>query len=437
MMALGVGCFVIPVSSLLIISVIGVMLADTSLVSTDFIYLGRFVPVGVLFARVMSLPLLRKVRGGRSYSMPRKWLPFLLLASMSCLYSLEPAMSVQRVVSAVLVVFGFGLGIPFYISDTRKIARLIKMISAVMGGAILYSLFSPSGLQAPASNEFVRLSGVFYNPNTLGIIAMQAFFPILYLRELEKRKIVRRMYLGILIAVGVAIMMSGSRASALGLVVGLLFFLMNSKGFTKTFSNLMSAGLIIAGVYLTMGYLYPSLTGDLFRTGSSGREAIMRMEWGMIGKAPFFGSGFGGTDRFYFDEVLRLNRMEGGYLSGSHNSYMRLLVELGVAGGAAVLYAFGGMMLRFRRLLPQFEDQRLGVALLAAVVGSLVNAFFESWLFAFGSSTTLPFWLLLSILSYQADQAAMKIKQTSAAGVDTAKMSPHVFSVRRAVVRRF
>jgi hypothetical protein len=52
-----------------------------------------------------------------------------------------------------------------------------------------------------------------------------------------------------------------------------------------------------------------------------------------------------------------------------------------------------------------FEDKRLGAALLGVVIASLTNALFESWLFGFGSASTIPFWLFLALLSHQADVA--------------------------------
>ncbi len=86
---------------------------------------------------------------------------------------------------------------------------------------------------------------------------------------------------------------------------------------------------------------------------------------------------------------------------------MRLLVELGFAGLLMALFSFAKVIGRSIKYLRRFEDPEMGIFLLAVVVASLVNSIFESWLFGFGNSSTIPFWLFLSMLYYQIDKAIM------------------------------
>ncbi len=246
-------CFVIPINLLIIFSVVGVMLADTRLVPGDIIYYSRFVPIGILASRVLLALFMKRSAEKIDFSMVKTWIPFLLFASVSVVYSLEPSMSIQRVFSAWLVMIGFGIGIPLFFRTTEDLHRIVVLFSFFMGGAILYSYHSmPSGQYAMlGAQEYERFAGIFRNPNTMGLLAMQAIFPLMYLWKKEKKRAIRNILFLISILVGAAIMISGSRAAALGFLTGLMVFLWgNSKIQHKTMST-----FFMANVYFWQAYM--------------------------------------------------------------------------------------------------------------------------------------------------------------------------------------
>jgi O-antigen ligase len=394
---IGIPLFVMPVNFLIIASIIGVMLADTRLIPTEFIYYTRFIPIGILAFRVLLAYFAGRTAAKADLGMLKAWLLFMLLASISVGYSLEPSMSIQRVLSGWLVLIGFAVAIPMYFQKPQDTDRLIWMVSIFMGAAIIYSFYSMEpGESIPAGvQDYERFYGIFRNPNTLGLLSMQAVFPTAYLWQKDRRKTVRNILFAVMVLLGIAIFISGSRAAALGFSIGLMVFFWGSRKIQqKSLPTFVMIILLIASIYLTVGYFFPEYSGGLFRTGTSGRIILIEKEWNLAKESPYFGAGFGGSDGLYIRDAWYL-RLQGIYAPGSHNSYMRLLVELGFTGLFLVLYSFFMLLRRSVKYLRQFEDPQLGVALLSVVTASLINAFFEAWLFGFGSSATIPFWLFL------------------------------------------
>jgi O-antigen ligase len=415
LIVIGIPLFAMPVNLLIVASIIGVMLADTRLIPTELIYYTRLMPIGILAFRVLLAYFVGRTAAKSDLGMMKAWLFFMLLASISVGYSLEPSISIQRVLSGWLVLIGFAVAIPMYFQKPQDTTRLIWLVSIFMGAAIIYSFYSMTPEQSiPAgAQDYERFYGIFRNPNTLGLLSMQALFPTAYLWQKNSKKTVRNILFAVMVLLGIAIIISGSRAAALGFSIGLMVFLWGSRKIQqKSLPTVVMIILLITSIYLTVGYFFPEYSGGLFRTGTSGRTTLIEKEWDLAKETPYFGAGFGGSDGLYIRDAWH-QRLQGIYAAGSHNSFMRLLVELGFAGLILALYAFSALIYRSIKILRQFEDPQLGIALLSVVAASLINAFFEAWLFSFGSSATIPFWLFLSLLYYQLSKAKSSRSQTS------------------------
>ncbi len=406
LIVIGIICFLFPLSFVIVLGIIGVMLADTQLVPPEFIYWARFVPIGILCLRVFFNTVIPRSQGTLKSTMVKVWLPFLALAFLSVSYSEEPQITLQRSLSFLFVVVGFGWGLPSVAIEARRLRQLLLMITVIMAGSVVFSFYASSGVLVVASDvEYERLRGVFTNPNTLGFIAMETVFIIVYLWRSERHKFKRIVFFIGMLAVGSAIFSSGSRASVLGFLVGLLVFLILDSRIRKTtLPTFLVVFFCLAICFVVLSTFFPHVTGSLLRTGSSGRELLFRRDLELAAQHPYLGVGYGGSDNIFLRSIMEM-RWGTTYGGGSHNSFTKLLVETGIVGVVLACGAFFILLRRAFKMLPSFRDPQLGVAVLSGVAGCLVNSFFESWLFGFGSSATIPFWLFLAILSQQTDQS--------------------------------
>jgi O-antigen ligase len=412
---LSLPCLVIPIKYLILLGVAGVALADSRIVSYDFIYYLRFVPMGMLCLRILADLRFKKSFAQDSYYWVKVWAPFLIIALMSIIYSLKPSFSTQRVLSAVFVLIGFGLGIPLYLKTLKKMTYVLYLLSLVMGVAVFYSLYlAPQHESISAGiQDYERLYGIFRNPNTLGILAMQLIFILIYFWQKRKEELTGKFIFGTAVATGVTLAVTGSRASAVGFTVGLLVWIL---GYTrvqkKTFSAMWSVLLVLISIFLVSGYFFPEYSGGLFRTDSAGRSFLWDWTWEAYKNGPFLGVGFGNSAEVFSKDALYL-KSQGIYAPDAHNSLLSLLLELGFIGVVFAIYGFVMVVIRAWKLLPYFEDPKLGVSLIAVVVASLVNSMFETWIFNFGNASTVPFWLFLAIVSHQTIQAQLRLRYTS------------------------
>jgi hypothetical protein len=219
----------------------------------------------------------------------------------------------------------------------------------------------------------------------------------------ERRTLIKRLYLVAALAAAICVVISGSRAAALGLVVGVLVY-GRMRGLVQhrslQFAGRTLAALLLAFILLVI--VFPDFGSALFRTETASRTLLWSRAILLAADRPYFGVGFGASDLVFFRDSLYLRSINV-FISGSHSSPLRLLVDMGITGLALATMGFVATLRHSIRHLPRFHDPKLGAALIALTAASLTNSAFESWLFGFGSSSTVPFWLCLAVLSYQAD----------------------------------
>jgi len=409
---LAIPCLILPVRYLIFLSILGVGLADSKLVPLDYVYYLRFMPMGILCFRVVSDLKKKRFLRQNSFSLLKSWLPFWAFSIISIAYSLEPLLSIQRVISAGFIILGFGIGIPLYFGNSKKMVAVLTLLTLVLGVGTLYSLcLAPGHKSIPAGDvDYERLYGIFKNPNTLGLLAMQLIFVLIYFWQREKNQISRKMLFVAAVAAGAAIAASGSRASALGFSIGLLTFIFaNAKIQRSPLPSIQTVLVILFSIFMVVGFFFQEYSGGVFRTDTSSRMVVWERTWNLYQENAPLGVGFGGSDELIEKDALELHK-KGIYAAGPHNSFLRLLLETGFIGVGLSLFAFTFIILRSWKYLLFLEDPKLGVVLLAVISASLVNSVFEEWVFGFGNSGAVPFWLFLGMLSQLTDEGSLRIK---------------------------
>ena len=401
-------CLILPTRLLVLLSVLGVMLADSQVLERHALYFARFVPSAVLAARTLVVLARQRFQLVAYNRLLKAWTPFLVFSAISILYSIDRSLTGQRLLSGVFVIVGFGLGIPLFFNRAEDIRRLATSVAVVLVVGVLYSLYVTP--ENPAETMVKgRVSGAFDNPNTLGLLAMEASIVLLYWWQTEKRRLHRSVIALALFGCVAAVMVSGSRASALGLACGLLV-LVRARGRIerRALRNLFWIASTVVAAYMLSDFFFPDFLSGLLRSDTSSRTFLWKRAWLLAQNHPVIGVGFAASDELFERDHLFLETL-GIYISGPHSSLMRLLVDLGFVGVTLALGAFIAVFKQVWRYLRSMEDSALAAALLGTVVAGLVNSMFESWLFGFGSSATVPFWFFLALLSCQADRARLRV----------------------------
>ncbi|MCQ3931005.1 MAG: hypothetical protein DPW16_11155 [Chloroflexi bacterium] len=389
--------FIIPIENLIIVAVAVGLFATSNLFNEEVLFYVRFVPTGILTIRVF---LYIATHQANSVYLPTLLLqPFGLLcvlASVSTVYSTSPFITLQRAISMGFSLIAFGIALPIYmIHMPQRIVNLLFGIELIVGGLILAGF---SGLAVdPAAvkvGTLDRFSGLFSNPNGLGLIAMLIFFVSIAIWSVQKG-VSRGLSLTIAFISIIAIFLSGSRGSFLGFIIGLItLLLIGNRGENRnTGITLITFILFIAFVSLAL------LPADVFaRYGSlddSGRLEIWENHLLYGKQAPILGLGFNASPEAYNHFLLSKGRP---ITLSSHNSYLQLFIGVGLIGVIIALWGFLRIILRGVQFIRSSNSNLFFNGFYAALIAGLTNAVLEGWLFSFGNGPTALFWLILSVL---------------------------------------
>ncbi len=226
------------------------------------------------------------------------------------------------------------------------------------------------------------------NPASFALITMSVFVTAMAIR----RVIVR---IPILVAMGIVIYLTGTRASAVAALFGLAITLFCRRRTAGTQGYVLLAFCVVLGgaVAAYFGDAVVRGASDFFaiqdrhrglESGGSGRLETWKATFNLFLAHPILGVGF----RTH-ETALKIN-------SSAHNGYLALLAEIGVIGFAAVLcVTFSGLWNIWRRNQDPSQTYSYSV-LFGLACGYFVLAIFERYFINAGNPTSLLF--LLSIL---------------------------------------
>lgn len=381
----------------------------------------RLTPVHALLALYMGWLILSFILGLR-YAPPtssdiRQFAESLL--SISLVFVLvdllrEPRM-LRRLVMVVLLAVGIQAAAAmmlFLLNDVTAENILVRLarIGYPDGGVIRYVEDNP------ALGE--RAIGTWVDPNALGgVLAVSAAMiaPQLFAR----RPVLRYRWVTFIVLslIGLALILTSSRASFLAFGIGLMFIAV--VRYRRMLPLLVVGALMFLILPQTQGYierLFQALRGEDLATQMRIGEWTDSLR--LISRYPVFGVGFTGTpDIDLYTDVA--------------NMYLIMANQIGLVGVALFLTTMGGVFIyalpawRIVRHDPELEAIHLGYH--AALLTGLCNAVADLYFFRldFQSSITL-FWLLvaLALTSSRLALAGAENTLSSAAKSTVAKTKP-------------
>lgn len=352
--------------------------------------------VGLLAAGCTALRILGTQRIRKPSGLQYWMLGFVAWSALSMIWSMDPdntaarlGTNVQLLVMVVLiwelagterrimgVLMAYVLGT--YVSATSTIYNFLV-------GRTAAQIRLELGHNA---SEEQRYTASGFNENALGILLVLSIPMSLYLLSRRHSRL-SSYVLGFQIIVAVtAILLTGSRASLLALVVA--FALLPAAASTLPRPKWYVPAIVVAGVVACALFVVPSATWERLGTiGSEVREGTLSHRttiWAagleVFRNHPFLGVGAGA---FGTSVLGRL-----GISYAAHNTFLSVLVELGVIGGCVMLLLIASVAYCVTRL-PRVERHFWTVLLLAWTVGA--------------SSVTLDYykatWILFGALAAQ------------------------------------
>lgn len=273
---------------------------------------------------------------------------------------------------------------------------LIFTANCLMGGVFLAgSVVAPEALFVPTRETYTPTQlGWFANPNMMGATALTVAGSAYALYRDQPWKwtsAISIRYLGVclLLLCGIAIIRSQSRGSMAAGLILLTLAVLNSRTSRKKLLlfALPGALLIVAILFpeVLVRSQQPALSMFAYKHGetslSGGRWALwtnLLTEW--WNDSPFFGGGLMGSTALSISEGV----------SGAHNAYIKILIDLGIVGGALI----GIVMVNIARGLrsASLEGKRVG-GLTICLIAICAHSMVENHVFALATTVSgLIFW---------------------------------------------
>lgn len=278
-------------------------------------------------------------------------------------------------------------------SSGQLLADILTFSSLIILAGHLLILIAPNYVITFGSGLGLRTSGVFGNPNGLGIFCFLLFPLGLYAGRtgITSSKFTR-FFIGLLL---VSVLASGSRAALGGIIIFGAYWFANSTGpglriAIKTFIPIVFLLGFTIGLQLVgqSKYLNARLRLETLET-AGGRLDAWRWGYNQVSENLFFGRGLVYDSYVYQSKLSNAFRRSNRSFNAAFSGVLALLLDVGIIGMSAFLLF---ILLAFSR----FKDRLIAFPLFLALSVSWI---FESWIVASLNPFTILF--LLQIVVFQ------------------------------------
>lgn len=305
------------------------------------------------------------------------WLPLLAFASFA--WSAEPLTAIRRSFALVLTyLFGIYIAIKFSIREQLVLIGSVLVLAAL--GSYVAEVFFPGALP-PIDGLVGPWNGLFLDKNMLGQRMLFGAIVLACLLVIQRRHRLL-IFPGIGLCLGLVLL---SR-SATGVVVGFIAFACFVV--LRTFPGRTKAGFlwifVVIGLIITASMVVSANTSQLLEglgksSNLTGRTLIWKYSMLSAAKRPILGYGYStfwhvNSESKYIRDMLP-NHFD---TPGAHNSYLDIMLQLGLVGLVIFVITF---IIVLKRSANQYFSRRNveGIWPLMLMIFFIVTGFDESF----------------------------------------------------------
>lgn len=349
------------------------------------------------FKNIMSLSLgvvflLKQKTFTTQSEIIKYFLPFFGVSLICLMYSPIPIVASQKMVSYFLVF----IVVPKFVIEAIKnqgrivLKRILSFSLLVLGVSFLLGFIG--GPDSIGMLENTRLSGVFGNPNGMGIYTLLFTCFVIALKEIHPGFVSRIEYRLILVFALYIAVQTGSRGALMALLVLIgsieIFKLSPWIGILVIAFIISIYDFLLSYFIATMANLglQEDLRLDTIEEGS-GRIIAWTFAWNNIQDSFFIGHGFGFDRHLTRVNFMKLSKL--GHEGGVHNSFLMIWLNTGLLGLIAWLRGVVLMTIKGNK------NTRVALPILLSM---FLSAFFEGWLVGSLNPFTPFFLIVLTVL---------------------------------------
>jgi len=303
------------------------------------------------------------------------WLVYTLWLLASTFWAIDPNVSLTMMPTA-LELFALYAVVSFIRVRDAELATVLKLTA--LGGvcAALYLLYlAHTGVAVHQDRMYLRTSTSYWNPDFLSTALI---LPVLIAigSALSTRNLFARVgWMGSVVAMIVAIILTGARGPELGVLAGIVYLVARDRARRWTLAVLLGALGAVAG-----GFYGPSLLArwaQAFSDGGAGRMDIWRVGWVAFKHNWLFGAGFNNFQQAYNQVFIQVFQpLAIGWSHASHNILVGNGVELGIIGLGILLFAWYSQFRALRHIGEEDYRYPLRLCLEASLIALFISGLF-------------------------------------------------------------
>ena len=356
-----------------------------------------FKPIFVIIVFSYAVLLLKKMDSFKSLA--KYFLVFFIIAFVALLFSPIIFKGFQKYLSFVLMYLSIPiLTIKMLQEDKLKSLKYFSYVGfLVLVECIIQYLFF-----SYAVSHGGRLHGVFGNPNGLGMFCLFLVLLIEIVRYYDTSWLSKKQHWLFIGFILVVILLSGSRASLLSVIIFYVFARLTkiSPLVSFVFVSLLAAfydSVLVLGIDFlqTLNLKAQFRITDDNESIASGRLVAWRFAWEEIQNSFFIGKGWNYDEHWVYGPISALLSSLN-HQGGVHNTYLILWLNNGIIGLTAFIGGLISLVLSI--------SQRVKI-IFPVLYAGLFQAYFEPWLAGSLNPYTIIFLVILTItLNYSSEE---------------------------------
>lgn len=262
----------------------------------------------------------------------------------------------------------------------------------------IYQFFTGAGLNEKFIIKYdygvnIKIASTLSNPNNFAAYLLLCVFPVFMLFIYEKQKKYKLIYLLIFILTTVNIVLTFSRNVLIGFGIGILvLILIYSKKLLAVFVPLVASALCIPQIRIRISEVGESSL-------NISRIKLWKTALLMFRDHPVFGVGNGNYAAEYNTYVYRYPQLYCGFKTyPAHNTYLKILSELGIVGEIVFITMIIFLVLRLYKFIKNSDDmyfKHFYTGFFASVLAFLFMNISDNFFFV--PKTTTYFWMIVSV----------------------------------------
>lgn len=326
---------------------------------------------------------------------------FVMLAAVSYLWSLYPEGTLTQVLTYIQLLTMVWLIWEF----SPRIREQTRLMQAYVFGTFVSGIDTVYLFLSHQESVYQRYAGARLDANDLGLMVALSI-PVSYYLLIQSKGLMAWVYRLQLVLAGMTVLLTASRGATLASLVALAIIPLSHARLTRRqrIAVLLTAALLVCGALAfapaSSWDRLSTMPSELAQGTLTGRTVIWKAGWELFRDHPFLGIG-ANAFRLIVSRVLAepIHADEYGRpaMPAAHNTFLSVLVELGVIGFALFCALLGVLALSLRAMPPL--QQKLWIVCLAVWVVGVSSLTWEM---------RKPTWFFLGLLTAQCGSIAWK-----------------------------